>query len=54
VNEQLWDALREVACASKPFSEATSIVMLKKHHVEKALEAIDEDVLKQLKEWRSK
>lgn len=31
--DELWDALREIACATKPFTDAKTIVMLRRHHI---------------------
>jgi len=35
--DELWDALRVVACATQPHTDAKCIVMLRREHVARAL-----------------
>lgn len=38
--KELWDALRQVACSSKPYQEASKIVMLSSEDIVKAFQLI--------------
>lgn len=38
--DDLWDALRRVACATRPHTDATCIVLLRRDDVAKALQMI--------------
>lgn len=38
--DYLWNALRDVACSTKPSSDAKTIVLLKREHVALALKKI--------------
>jgi hypothetical protein len=39
--DELWNALREVACVTVPYTKATTIVAVRKDHVKKALKLIE-------------
>ena len=38
--DELWDALREVACSTKPPTDAKTIVQLKREHIAEALKLL--------------
>lgn len=40
--DALWDVLRRVACSTKPYTDASCIVMLRKEHVAKVIALLED------------